>query len=133
MPVLALGPGAHSTELRTPATPHGERRANLRSLEAWRARIEAGEPGDAAEHEILDAPTARGEAMLLGLRTNAGVCGATFAAEFGAPPRAFFADEIDALVPGGLLVEAGQGDLQLTPQGRLLADAVCERFVCDPH
>jgi oxygen-independent coproporphyrinogen-3 oxidase len=133
VPVLALGPGAHSTEVRTASSPYGQRRANLRSLEAWLARIEADEPGDAGEPETLDAPTARGEAMLLGLRTNAGVCAALFAEEFGAPPRGFFGGEIDALVRDGLLVEAGQGSLQLTRRGRLLADSVCERFVCAPR
>lgn len=130
--VLALGPGAHSTEPRTPAAPHGARRANTRDLATWLARIESGEPADAQPIERLAAATARGEAMMLGLRMAAGVDARAFATEFAAPPRAFFAHEIDPLASEGLLAISDAGDLRLTPRGILLADAIAARFVADP-
>ena len=81
--------------------------------------------------ECLDARTARGEAAFLALRTAAGLDAASFAAEFGAPPRAFWNAAIDELVAAGLLVEdaARAGSLRLTPRGFLLSDSVFLRFV----
>jgi coproporphyrinogen III oxidase-like Fe-S oxidoreductase len=79
--------------------------------------------------EILDAPTARGEAVFLALRTSAGLRAEAFAADFGGPPRIFWAEEIDRLVSGGLLVEENGGDLRLSSRGRLLSDSVFACFV----
>lgn len=67
--------------------------------------------------------------MFLGLRTARGVDAARFAAEFGGPPRGFFASAIEALGSAGMLAEEESGDLRLTPRGRLLADSVFEAFV----
>lgn len=127
-PVLGLGMGAWSNERRTASAPHGERRANPRALPEYLSRVEAGR-GAHEEREILAPPTARGEAVFLGLRRLSGLRAGAFEAEFGAPPRAFFADAISALVSRGLLAESETGDLELTPRGRLLADSVAERFV----
>ncbi|MGH0037109.1 MAG: radical SAM family heme chaperone HemW [Myxococcota bacterium] len=127
-PVLGLGVGAWSTDPARAEAPHGERRGNTRGLADYLGRIEAGEPA-AAQHERLDARTARGEAMFLGLRQAAGVDAAAFAAEFGAPPRRFFAAEIDSLVELGLLVEDPRGHLRLSARGRPLSDGVFEHFV----
>jgi oxygen-independent coproporphyrinogen-3 oxidase len=135
--VLGLGMGAHSTEARTRLHPHGARRANPRSLEAWLDAVEhARIPGVL---EPISPATARGEAIFLGLRQREGVCARRFAAEFGAPPRAFFGAEIEALVRRGWLEEgpgaeagagAGEpGDLRLSARGRLVADSVAAEFV----
>jgi oxygen-independent coproporphyrinogen-3 oxidase len=78
---------------------------------------------------VFSAAVARAEAVFLALRTARGLDAARFAAEFGAPPRDFFARSIDELVAAGLLVERRGGDLSLTPRGRLLADSVAEHFV----
>lgn len=130
-PVLGIGPGAWSSEAAREDAPFGARQANLRDLDAWLARIAAGDAGAIDSIECLDAHTARGEAAFLALRTAAGLDAAAFAAEFGALPRAFWCEAIDELVAAGLLVEAGgeAGNLRLTARGFLLSDAVFLRFV----
>ena len=126
--VLGLGMGAHSTEPRSALQPHGARRANPRELTAWRAGLDH-DPANAGEEEGLDAATARGEAIFLGLRQVEGLSAAAFAAEFGGGPRAFFSSEIGRLVARGWLEETREGDLRLTAEGRLLADSVATEFV----
>jgi oxygen-independent coproporphyrinogen-3 oxidase len=125
-PVLGLGMGAFSTDPPTPERPFGARRANPRRLEDWFEGVRSATP---APCEVLSAPVARAEAIFLALRTARGVDAARFAAEFGAPPRGFYAEPIDALIAAGLLAEHRGGDLRLTPRGRLLADSVSEHFV----
>jgi len=127
--VLGLGMGAHSTEARCPERPHGARRANPRSLEAWLSAVEQGRP--AGVEETLTPASARGEAVFLALRQREGLDAARFEAEFGAPPRAFFEAEIERLVHCGWLVEdrGGSGDLRLSRAGRMVADSVASEFV----
>jgi oxygen-independent coproporphyrinogen-3 oxidase len=121
-PVLGLGVGAVSSDPPGPGQPFGARRSNPCDLEAWLA-------GEGAQVEVLGAESARGEAVFLGLRQLAGLEAAPFAAEFGAPPRAFFAAPIAELVGAGLLAESPAGDLALTSRGRLLSDSVFTCFV----
>ena len=128
-PVLGIGVGAWSSEPPSEAAPHGARRANVRGLDAYLARVAAGQPAAEGPAERLDAPTARGEALFLALRTAAGLAPEGFAAEFGAPPRGFYGAEIEELVEAGLLDEASDGHLRLTSRGILLSDSVFERFV----
>ncbi|HEY5658998.1 MAG TPA: radical SAM family heme chaperone HemW [Myxococcota bacterium] len=125
-PVLGLGVGAVSTDPPSSEHPFGVRRANPRRLEDWLAAVEGGIP---VPCEVLSAPVARAEAVFLALRTARGLDAARFTAEFGAPPRGFFAGAIEELVGAGLLAEGPGGDLELTPRGRLLADSVAEHFV----
>jgi coproporphyrinogen III oxidase-like Fe-S oxidoreductase len=129
--VLGLGVGAHSTELRSAEAPYGARSANERALSAWLARIEAGRT-QPPEREVPDAATARGEAAFLALRTREGLGADGFAAEFGAPPRRFFAAEIDELLAAGLLVERANGDLAPSRRGFAFADLPAARFVARP-
>ncbi|MBY0401596.1 radical SAM family heme chaperone HemW, partial [Myxococcota bacterium] len=70
--VLGLGMGAHSFEARTATHPHGRRRANPRSLDAWLQAV-ASEPAAAGEVEALSPGTARGEAVFLALRQAEGL------------------------------------------------------------
>jgi oxygen-independent coproporphyrinogen-3 oxidase len=128
-PVLGLGVGAFSTDPVRPAAPYGIRRANTRDLSAYLERASAGRSAEAAPPELLDAPTARGEAAFLALRTAAGLGAEPFAREFGEPPRGFWKDEIRELVDRGLLEERAGGDLRLTRRGRLLADQIFQYFV----
>jgi oxygen-independent coproporphyrinogen-3 oxidase len=128
--VLALGVGAHSTEPPAPDAPFGARSANERELAAWLARVEAGRFA-APAREVLGAATARGEAAFLALRTREGLVAERFAAEFGAPPRHFFAAAIDELVAAGLLAEGSGGDLAPAPRGLAFADALGARFVAE--
>ena len=128
-PVLALGPGAVSLDPPSAGAPFGARAANVRGEREYFARIEAGARALAQPAEVLDARTARGEAAFLALRTAQGLAADGFAAEFGAPPRAFFGAAIARLAAQGLLEEGPQGDLALTPRGRLLSDSVFAEFV----
>jgi oxygen-independent coproporphyrinogen-3 oxidase len=125
-PVLGLGMGAVSNDPPSPGHPHGVRRTNPRTLDAYLAVASGAQH---AEVEPLDARIARGEAMFLALRTAAGLDAERFAAEFGSPPRAFFADAIDTLRAEGLLEEADTGRLSLSPRGRMLSDSVFAHFV----
>jgi oxygen-independent coproporphyrinogen-3 oxidase len=126
--VLALGVGAVSLDPPVPGAPFGVRRANLREEPAYLSRIEAGAAAEAGPPEVLGARAARGEAAFLALRTARGLPARRFAAEFGAPPRGFFAAEIERLVAEGLLEEGPGGDLRLTARGRLLSDSVFAEF-----
>jgi len=128
IPVLGLGVGAHSFDPRSERAPHGARLANPRALDVWRAHIEAGEPV-AESREALSHSAARAETIFLALRRPEGVSAAAFEAEFGAAPRAFYRTSIETLTTQGLLAENEEGDLALTPRGRLLADSVAEHFV----
>jgi oxygen-independent coproporphyrinogen-3 oxidase len=127
-PVLGLGVGAHSTEPPSAAAPFGARSANERALARYLARVRRGD-FEPPEREALPEATARGEAAFLALRTRAGLVASSFAEEFGAPPRAFFAAAIEALRAAGLVEESARGDLALAPRGWLLADEVAARFV----
>jgi oxygen-independent coproporphyrinogen-3 oxidase len=127
-PVLGLGVGAHSLEPPRAGAPFGARTANERALPAYLARVASGTFAP-PEREPLAEATARGEAVFLALRTRAGLSAADFAAEFGAPPRAFFARAIDEAVAAGQLAESARGDLTLTDAGWLFADGVAARFV----
>jgi len=129
LPVLGLGAGAFSTDPATDETPFGVRRSNLRAPDAYVAQVEAGGSAEAGPAEVLDAATARGEAMFLSLRTRRGVDASAFAEEFGSPPRGFFDAEIEGLLAQGLLLEGTGGDLCLTSRGRLLSDSVFAHFV----
>jgi len=129
LPVLGLGAGAFSTDPTGDETPFGVRRSNLRAPDAYLARVEAGASAEARPAEVLDAATARGEAMFLSLRTRRGVDGSAFAAEFGNPPRGFFGAEIEGLLAQSLVWEGAGGDLRLTHRGRLLSDSVFAHFV----
>jgi oxygen-independent coproporphyrinogen-3 oxidase len=127
-PVLGLGVGAVSTEPARAGAPFGSRSANPRALGDYLARVESGRPA-CSEPEILDAATARAEAVFLSLRQCRGLDAARFAAEFGAAPRAFFACAIESFARSGLLRESADGGLALTARGRLLADTVFAEFV----
>jgi oxygen-independent coproporphyrinogen-3 oxidase len=125
-PVLGLGMGAVSNDPAAPGRPHGARRSNPRRLDAY---LEVAVGARAAEVEVLTPQVARGEAVFLALRTDAGLDAQRFEREFGSPPRAFYGAAIDALCAQGLLGEAAGGRLRLTPRGRMLADSVFEHFV----
>jgi oxygen-independent coproporphyrinogen-3 oxidase len=127
-PVLGLGVGAFSTDPPGPQARFGVRRANRRELAAYLECIEGGLSPEAGPPERLDAATARGEAIFLGLRSG-GVDAARFAREFGDPPGSFYRAQIQALAEAGLLEEQDGGDLKLTARGRQLADHVCMHFV----
>jgi oxygen-independent coproporphyrinogen-3 oxidase len=77
-----------------------------------------------------DEATARGEAVFLALRTARGTrsCGPSLRSSVDRRAH-IFAKAIDELVAAGLLREAPDGSLALSPRGFLLSDSVFERFV----
>ena len=127
-PVLGLGVGACSYDPPDADAAFGVRRANRRELAGYLQCVEQDRSPEAEPAERLDAATARGEAMFLGLRAG-GVDAARFEGDFGAPPQGFFRAQIEALSEAGLLDEAASGDLRLTARGWQLADHVAAYFV----
>ena len=133
-PYLGLGAGAHSHLA-------GRRFAVVRAPAAYIARTHAavgglvapGEPlarrfPEIAE-EIADDPlTDASDTLILGLRLNAGVEIAAFAARYGRPPAALCGEALAELERWGL-IEQTDGRLRLTARGRFLANEVFVRLL----
>jgi len=114
------GPGAASYVGRRRFTNHGD-------LERWRAGV-FQQIDDVAESEQRDDDGERRETMYLGLRRLAGVDVAWYERRYGAPPEAWFADELARCVAAGWL-ERTQSAWRLTRAGLLLANRVFMEFV----
>ena len=127
-PVLGLGMGAWSAEVRGGDMPYGGRLMNPRDLLSYLAAIEEGE-SDFRVIDCLNEEQARGEAVFLGLRTRKGLNARAFETEFGSPPRTFYAEQIERLMAQGLMTETNDGGLCLTDRGVLLSDTVFTDFV----
>lgn len=135
---LACGAGAHG-HLRvappgdaTVATAGGAARdvryGNHRAVDGYIRRVTAGEPPTAFE-EDLDAATAMGETMMVGLRlVDEGVPHARFAARHGVDPRAVYGDVLAELSAWGLVTVDDVGT-RLTGRGVMVGNRVFERFV----
>jgi oxygen-independent coproporphyrinogen-3 oxidase len=112
---IGLGPSAASQH-------DGLRGANTADLTAWQAAVARGERMTEDRTALSDALLAE-DALIFGLRMNAGVDLQSWRARANAAPW----DEIDArlaeLEVEGLLERAGSR-VQLTRRGRLLADSV---------
>jgi oxygen-independent coproporphyrinogen-3 oxidase len=114
LPYEAVGPGAHAFDGR-------ERRWNAARLDAYVAALAHGRlpPGG---RESIDADTAAAEAIVLALRTDAGVAAADVdACRFG-PALAWALD-------AGLATHGPDDRLRLTPRGRLLSNELFSRLV----
>jgi oxygen-independent coproporphyrinogen-3 oxidase len=125
-PYLGLGPSAHS--LAPGATARSARRFwNERLTPRWGDRVAAGEPPVAGE-ESLGAAELALEALMLGLRTAAGLDLAAYAERYGfdlvAPNRAL----LDSLVAEGKASVQG-GRLALSRSGLAVADGLAAAFV----
>ncbi|HET7560072.1 MAG TPA: coproporphyrinogen III oxidase, partial [Limnochordia bacterium] len=112
---LGLGPGAHSFW-------DGVRWSNQKLPQAYRQRLVQGEaPVDQTEaippEERLD------EAMMLGLRLNAGISVPAFQSRFDRDPRAVYGRVLQPFVDAGRL-ELNAAAIRLTPAGRATANAV---------
>ena len=113
--VLGIGPSAASLV--------GARRfRNARDLADWRAAL-ARDRSPVVESEILSDEAARRETLYLGLRRLDGVRRADFLRRFGAPPEAFFADELAELCRRELIL-CEAGSIRLSERGILFADEV---------
>jgi len=117
---LGLGCGAHSFL-------DGVRCAGTNNLDEYLAALGAGRvPPQTAD--ATDPKNALGEAVMLGLRLNAGVSADDIWARFKIDLQEYFRVEITELIALGLIT-ASEGCLRLTPRGRLLGNEVFLRFM----
>ncbi|MEY3491573.1 MAG: hypothetical protein RL309_701 [Verrucomicrobiota bacterium] len=113
------------------ASQWGQRRwTNPANLDQWIQGIEAGTPV-LEQVKDLSAADLLCDALVFGLRLNAGVNPAALAARFATPLPARVTHLFEALVEEGLMEAAGS-QVRLTGEGRMRADAVgvsiLERF-----
>jgi oxygen-independent coproporphyrinogen-3 oxidase len=118
-PYLGLGPSAHSFD--------GARRWwNVRDEAAWRERVHAGERPVAGE-EALGRDELALEAVMLGLRTAAGLDLGRFRERFGVDLVARNEALVESLAAEGLVVVEG-GCLRPTRRGFAVADGLPAGF-----
>jgi oxygen-independent coproporphyrinogen-3 oxidase len=113
------------------ASQWGQRRwTNPANLDQWIKGIEAGTPV-LEQVKDLSAADLLCDALVFGLRLNAGVNPAALAARFATPLPARVTHLFEALIEEGLMEAAGS-QVRLTGEGRMRADAVgvsiLERF-----
>lgn len=100
----------------------GRRFANVASLERWAAGVQEGIP--AVEDEVMLTPALLWtDALIFGLRMNAGVDLGELRQRFGAGLEAVVAPVLAGWVEEGLLIREGDR-VRVTRQGRLVADAL---------
>lgn len=110
-----LGPSAASQHA-------GVRGGNAADLEKWRAHVARGERVTEDRLELTPALLAE-DALIFGVRMNAGVNLAELRGRFPSAPWDAVDREVARLVEAGV-AEEGNGQLRLTPRGRMIADAV---------
>jgi oxygen-independent coproporphyrinogen-3 oxidase len=112
---IGFGPSAASQHA-------GWRGANISDLDQWLVRLERGER--VTEDRVALTPSLLAEdALIFGLRMNAGVALATWRARAPEAPWPAIEDMLATLVASELLVR--EGDIvKLTQRGRLVADSV---------
>lgn len=112
---VGLGPSAASQQA-------GVRGANVADLDRWQTLLTAGER--VTEDRVALTPALLAEdALIFGLRMNAGVDVATWRARAPEAPWAEVEGLLERLVADELAVRAGS-TVRLTDRGRLLADSV---------
>ena len=117
---LGFGVGAHSHF-------RGRRFGNGRLVRRYIEQVGRGGHAPATD-EAIDAATAMGETMMLGLRLAEGVSRAAFRARHGADLAAVFGSQLAELASLGLLVDDAES-VRLTRRGRLVANEVVLRFL----
>jgi putative oxygen-independent coproporphyrinogen III oxidase len=112
---VGVGPSAASQHA-------GRRGANIADLDQWLANLARGER--VTEDAVAVTPALLAEdALIFGLRMNAGVDLGPWRRRAPAAPWAQVEDLLGALATDGLLTREGER-VRLTTQGRLVADAV---------
>lgn len=127
-PYLGLGPSAHSLAAETAAT--GRRWWNERATPAWEKRLAAGERPVEAE-ERLGATELAEEALLLGLRTVAGIDLERWRGRFGFDLIAANERLVERLAGEGRVAVDG-GRLVPTLAGLAVADGLAAAFEFAP-
>jgi oxygen-independent coproporphyrinogen-3 oxidase len=129
-PYLGLGPSAHSLAASEAAGP-ARRWWNERGTPRWESRLAAGERPIEAQ-ELLGPRDLAAEALLLGLRTTAGIDLAGFSARYGVDLLAANQGLVARLVDEGRLVvrdDPGAGRwLVPTLSGLAVADGLAAAF-----
>lgn len=130
---IGIGPGAHShLRLRDSQGVLWSRRwSNRKPVPGYVRRIQQELPVEAFS-ELLDARTAMGETMMVGLRlVREGVAYAHFTRLHGADLRTVFAAELAELAALEL-IELAEERVRLTQHGLLLGNQVFARFLAEP-
>jgi oxygen-independent coproporphyrinogen-3 oxidase len=128
-PYLGLGPSAHSLAAPGPASP-ARRWWNERGTPRWEKRLAAGERPIEAQ-ELLGPKDLAAEALLLGLRTTAGIDLGRFRARYGVDLLAANEALVARLVDEGrMVVREAQDDRWLVPtvSGLAVADGLAAAF-----
>jgi len=129
-PYLGLGPSAHSLAAADASSP-ARRWWNERGTARWEARVAGGERPIEAE-ERLGPEDLAAEALLLGLRTTAGIDLDALRARYGIDLLAANDALVDRLVDEGRLVvragPAGEARLVPTLSGLAVADGLAAAF-----
>ena len=120
---VGLGPSAASQ-------CGGWRGTNVADLGLWRERVAAGQRMTEARVPLNPSLLAE-DALIFGLRMNAGVDLAVWRARCPEAPWGEFETTLGRLAEGGL-VEAEGSRVRLTHRGRLLADAVGAELISVP-
>ena len=120
-PYLGLGAGAHTLR----GNGWGERLSVPPDLALYRQRLAAGD-ATAVSIEVCDQQLAMAETLYLGLRTAAGVSGATFSQRFGHSIAEAFPD---AIARCGERLSHHDGRWSLDLQGWLLYDHLIANFL----
>ena len=138
-PYLGVGPGAHSSLAN-------HRFSNLKPPREYVKRLQDHTGSPSALHgsrddshaairsipvvdaiELIDRRLEMAETMMLGLRLDTGVSLAEFKARFGVSPGEVYREELDELLPTGLVAMV-DGNIRLTDKGRFLSNEVFVRF-----
>ncbi len=130
---LGFGPGAHShLRLRDGAGNIWSRRwSNRKPVPGYVRRMQQGQSIEAFS-EMLNARSAMGETMMVGLRlVREGVAYAHFERLHGVDLRTVFAPELTELTAQGLL-ELRADSVCLTGRGLMLGNQVFARFLAEP-
>jgi oxygen-independent coproporphyrinogen-3 oxidase len=126
-PYLGLGPSAHSLAA-SDASSAARRWWNERGTPRWESRLAAGERPIEAQ-ELLGAKELAAEALLLGLRTTAGIDLDRFRARYGVDLLAANDTLVARLVDEGrLVVDQEHGWLVPTLSGLAVADGLAAAF-----
>ncbi len=130
-PYLGLGPSAHSFAPSDAGAPSGRRWWNELRTPRWESRVAAGERPVEAE-ESLGPKALATEAVMLGLRTTAGIDLDGFTSRYGVDLLAANAALVARLVAEGhLVLRADPGDghwLAPTVTGLAVADGMAAAF-----
>ncbi|MGH7996434.1 MAG: radical SAM family heme chaperone HemW [Opitutaceae bacterium] len=118
---VGLGPSAAS-QFR------GRRGRNIADLERWRAGLAQGRRAEEDARELSPELLAE-DALIFGLRTNAGVDLEPWRIQAPRAPWPDWDSRLDRLAEEGLVRREDAGRVRLTDRGRLVADAVAAELM----